>query len=90
MLIAARMAATASRDLVDLAFMAERWNRTELSEGLAIAIDAYGESILHELRVALTRFNDKSHHRRCLELLAVNDLRKLDRGLKALLTLLAK
>lgn len=83
-------AATASRDLVDLAFMAERWNRAELSEGLAIAIDAYGESILRELRVALTRFNDKSHRRRCLELLAVNDPRKLDRGLKALLTLLAK
>jgi hypothetical protein len=76
--------ASASRDLVDLAFMAQRWEQADLAAGLAAAAEAYGELVARALRRALRQFGDEAHRQRCLNALGVTDTRRLDCGLRAL------
>ena len=73
-----------SRDLVDLAFMIASWSRASVVEGLALAESAYGHVIKRDLARALQLFADKAHRQRCIAELAVDDSRKLNRGLKRL------
>ena len=75
---------TRSRDLIDLAFMSAHWPAEELSDGLALAIDAYGDAVFRELSASLTRFRDRKYRQLCTTGLAVSNLAALTRGLRAL------
>jgi hypothetical protein len=80
-------AATLSRDIVDLAFMIEGWSKEDANAGMAIARNAYGESVLRSLASVTTKMrNDKTYRNRCVEGLAIAQPKVLTAGLKALAT----
>lgn len=78
-------ASTLSRDIVDLAFMIEGWPRSDAVEGLAMARDAYGESIGRALAAVTRKIReDKAYRNRCVEGLAISDPKVMNAGLKTL------
>ena len=78
-------ASTLSRDIVDLAFMIEGWDGSDLQAGLAIAREAYGESVDRLLGAVTRRMrDDRAYRRRCIEGLSISDTKILSAGLKSL------
>lgn len=78
-------ASTLSRDIVDLAFMIEGWSKEDANAGMAIARNAYGDSVCRSLVSVTTRMRtDKSYRNRCVEGLAIAEPKVLTAGLKAL------
>ena len=75
---------THARDLIDLAFMAGSWPAEHLRAARAIAESAYGSVVMRELGEGLSRFEDASRRRHCIEMLSIADTSTLDRGLLAL------
>ena len=73
------------RDVIDLAFMAARWGRQPLREGLAIATEAYGKAAAADVRRAATKMLERADwRRRCVAALSVTDTRTLLSGLRLL------
>lgn len=78
-------ASTLSRDIVDLAFMIEGWPGSDAHEGLAMARDAYGDSIGRALAAVTRKIReDKAYRNRCVEGLAISDTKVMNAGLKTL------
>lgn len=72
-----------SRDVIDLAFMAESWNPGIAAEGYALAREAYGDTAADCARRAAKKLiEDKRYRKRCVDALRVNDTAKLAAGLK--------
>lgn len=73
------------RDAIDLAFMAARWEHTELRAGFATATGAYGKVVATAARRAATRLVEQSAwRRRCVAALNLSDTRTLLSGLRML------
>jgi hypothetical protein len=76
---------TLSRDTVDLAFMIEGWSKRDADAGMAIAKEAYGESVARSLAAVTTKMRtDRVYRNRCVQGLAIEDTKSLAAGLKAL------
>ena len=75
---------THARDLIDLAFMAGSWPEEHVHSGMVLAESAYGAAVRRELVAGLSRFDDETHRRSCLEALSISDTRALERGLLTL------
>jgi hypothetical protein len=78
-------ASTLSRDIVDLAFMIEGWSKEDANTGMAIAKNAYGDSVQRQLAAVTRKMReDKAYRKRCVEGLAIADPKVMTAGLKAL------
>jgi hypothetical protein len=78
-------ASTLSRDVVDLAFMIEGWSKADAISGLAIARDAYGDSVQRTLAAVTRKMRqDKAYRNRCTEGLGITNSKVLSAGIKAL------
>ena len=75
---------THSRDLIDLAVMAGSWPDEHVRAAMVLAESAYGAAVRRELADGLSRFEDETHRRGCLEALSVKATQALERGLRAL------
>ena len=76
------------RDVVDLAFMASRWDGEAAQAGRERAIAAYGRAVNTSLRRAIAKMSEsRDYRRRCLAGLSISDVRRLGAGLRALATL---
>ena len=64
--------------------MAGSWPGEHLRTALAIAESAYGSAVMREFGEGLSRFDDATRRRRCIETLSITDTCTLDRGLLAL------
>jgi hypothetical protein len=77
--------AVLSRDIIDLSFMIEGWDKAEAIAGASRARDAYGDVVDHALGDAAQRLLDAEQHRkRCIALLRVVNIRTLTAGLRKL------
>lgn len=79
---------TRSRDLIDLSFMAGSWTNDEVSQGLALAEAAYGDSVLKLLASTVEIFEDENYRKQCLTELEVRSKPTLKAGLDKLTGLL--
>lgn len=78
-------ASTLSRDIVDLAFMIEGWSQADAEAGMAIAKDAYGDSVQRALLAATAKVRqDKAYRNRCIEGLGIAHPTGMTAGIKAL------
>jgi hypothetical protein len=76
---------TASRDLIDLAFVVTHVEKDRFQAGFEIAEKAYGDSVERELRHALDAFRDgRARANECIKTLAVEDTATLRKGLRLL------
>jgi hypothetical protein len=74
-----------SRDVIDLAFMVEHWDKADATEGAARARGAYGNVVDRALREAAQRLLEaEAHRKRCVEALRVVHLKTLAAGLRKL------
>lgn len=77
--------AVLSRDIIDLAFMIERWDVADALEGAALARSAYGDLVDHTVRRAAQRLlDDAAHRKRCVAALSVIEAKTLLAGLRRL------
>jgi hypothetical protein len=79
---------TRSRDLIDLAFMVGSWTGDEVSQGLELAEEAYGASVLKLLKSTVEMFDDDNYRKQCLTELEVRNKPTLQVGLRRLAGLL--
>jgi len=71
-----------SRDLIDLAFLAERHGQLVLQHARDIAEDAYGTAILRYLRAVLEKFTENRRYAAaCTKSLGVDNPKILRTGL---------
>jgi len=77
-------ASTLSRDIVDLAFMIESWTSADALAGMALAKEAYGESVPRAIAAVTQKMQDRLYRRKCVEGLAVLDTTTMNKGLKGL------
>lgn len=78
-------ASTLSRDIIDLAYMVNYWPQEDAEAGLALATTAYGDAILRSLGTVTKKLRgDKTYRKRCINNLAVSDVKVLDKGLRQL------
>jgi len=78
-------ASTLSRDVVDLAFMAQGWPGEDRAAGLAIAKGAYGDSVDRALAAVLKKMReDRAYRNRCIDGLALTNTKALASGLALL------
>jgi hypothetical protein len=72
-----------SRDIIDLAFMIERWGVKPFQEGLHKAHQAYGDHIAGSIRAAAQKLKEnKSYYKKCVEGLRVTQASTLTAGLR--------
>lgn len=77
--------AVLSRDVIDLAFMAEHWDKADALAGAARARGAYGSVVDRALREAAQRLLDtEAHRKRCIDALRVVHVKTLAAGLRKL------
>ena len=77
--------AVLSRDVIDLAFMVEHWDKADAIAGAARARGAYGNVADRALCEAAQRLLDEpAHRRRCISSLRVVHLKTLAAGLRKL------
>ncbi|MCZ7564995.1 MAG: hypothetical protein M5U08_15465 [Burkholderiales bacterium] len=77
--------ATLSRDVIDLAFMIERWRRAYALAGAALARSAYGDIVDHARGDAAQHLLDpESHRKRCIAALRVVNVETLVAGPRGL------
>jgi hypothetical protein len=82
--------ATFSRDLIDLAFLAERYGIDALRPGKKMAEAVYGRAVPLALEAGLLVLAKKRSYRAvCVRTLAIEEEATLDKGLTALKSLLA-
>lgn len=79
---------TRSRDLIDLAFMVGSWTEHEVAQGLELAEEAYGASVLKLLKSTVEMFDDDNYRKQCLTELEVRNKPTLQLGLRKLAGLL--
>jgi hypothetical protein len=76
--------AVLSRDVIDLAFMLENWDRKDAIAGAVRARGAYGNVVDRSLREAAQRLLDaEAHRKRCIAALRVVNLKTLTAGLRS-------
>jgi hypothetical protein len=79
-----------SRDLIDLAFLAEKHGSEPLRAGLAKAQTPYGAAVLRALGQAVRRLNeDRAWLRKCVRDLLIDDEKRLRQGLRVLRSFLS-
>lgn len=76
---------TLSRDLIDLAFVANHAEKQALRTGLVLAEQAYGASVTRSLARCLDLFQrDRPRAKRCIDALAIDDTASLRMGMRLL------
>jgi hypothetical protein len=76
-----------NRDVIDLAYMIEAWKPDLFLEGMRLAQQAYGDTVLKSIRSAAQKLMDeKTYFKKCVEGLRVTKTRTLLSGLRRIMS----
>ncbi len=76
-----------NRDVIDLAYMIEAWELDLFLEGMRLAHQAYGDTVLKSVRSAAKKLMDeKTYFKKCVEGLRVTKTSTLLSGLKRIIS----